>query len=130
MLALDTNALIHFFKGMGRVKERLLATPPAEVAIPSVVLYELEIGIAQSRQASKRRTQLDELVSVVTVLSFDASSAKRAAEVDTVLRRKGMPIGPLDTLIAGTALAHQATLVTHNTGEFQRVAGLKLVDWF
>jgi tRNA(fMet)-specific endonuclease VapC len=44
--ALDTNALIHFFKGAGRVKERLLATPPGEVAIPSVVLYELEIGIA------------------------------------------------------------------------------------
>ena len=130
MLALDTNALIHFFKGMGRVKERLLATAPAEMAIPAVVLYELEIGIAQSSQASKRRAQLEELVSVVTILSFDAASARRAAQVDTALRRKGTPIGPRDTLIAGTALAHQATLVTHNVREFRRVPGLKLVDWY
>jgi tRNA(fMet)-specific endonuclease VapC len=130
MLALDTNTLIHFFKGVGRVKDRLLATPPGEVAIPAVVLYELEIGIAQSRQPSKRRAHLEALVSVVTILSFDAACAKCAADVDTALRRKGTPIGPMDTLIAGTALAHQATLVTHNLGEFRRVPGLKLVDWF
>jgi predicted nucleic acid-binding protein len=36
----------------------------------------------------------------------------------------------MDTLIAGTALVHHATLVTHNTVEFQRVSGLALVDWF
>ncbi len=48
MFALDTNTLIYFFRGTGRVQDRLLAVPPAEVAIPSVVLYELEVGIAQS----------------------------------------------------------------------------------
>ena len=42
--ALDTNTLIYFFKGMGRVAESMLDQPPSEVAIPSVVLYELEFG--------------------------------------------------------------------------------------
>jgi len=32
-------------------------------------------------------------------------------------------------LIAAIALANQATLVTHNTREFSRVAGLKIEDW-
>lgn len=32
MFALDTNTVIYFFKGMGRVAERLLETPPREVA--------------------------------------------------------------------------------------------------
>jgi tRNA(fMet)-specific endonuclease VapC len=36
----------------------------------------------------------------------------------------------LDTLIAGTALANGAILVTHNTSEFSRVADLRLEDWF
>jgi predicted nucleic acid-binding protein len=40
------------------------------------------------------------------------------------------PIGPFDGLIAGTALAEKATLVTHNTREFGRVGGLSLVDWY
>jgi predicted nucleic acid-binding protein len=48
MFALDTNTLICFFKGLGRVKERLAAVSPANVAIPSVVLYELEVEIARS----------------------------------------------------------------------------------
>jgi tRNA(fMet)-specific endonuclease VapC len=36
----------------------------------------------------------------------------------------------MDTLIAGTALAHRATLVTRNMGEFSRVEGLQVEDWY
>jgi tRNA(fMet)-specific endonuclease VapC len=43
--------------------------------------------------------------------------------------RRGQPIGPYDVLIAAHARSLQATLVTHNTGEFGRVQGLLLEDW-
>jgi len=46
------------------------------------------------------------------------------------LKISGQSIGPLDTLIAGTALAHNATLVTHNVKEVRRVPGLTVIDWF
>ena len=49
MHALDTNSLIYFFKGQGRVAVNMLALPPEEIAIPAVVLYELETGIADGR---------------------------------------------------------------------------------
>lgn len=130
MFALDTNTLIYFFKGLGRVSEALFAVAPAEVAVPSVVLYELEVGIAQSSQPGKRRAQLESLLAVVTVLPLDLASAKRAAEVASSLLRTGKGIGPMDTLIAGVALANGATLVTHNTKEFRRVRGLDLADWY
>ena len=35
---LDTNTLIYFFKGEGRVAQHLLAIPPSEIGIPAVVL--------------------------------------------------------------------------------------------
>lgn len=130
MFALDTNTLIYFFKGVGRVAEALLAVPPADVAIPAIVLYEMEIGIAQSSHPSKRRAQLDRLLSVITVLPFDPKAARRAADVASSLLRTGKMIGPMDNLIAGTALAHGAILVTHNTKEFRRVRGLDLADWY
>jgi tRNA(fMet)-specific endonuclease VapC len=38
-------------------------------------------------------------------------------------------MGPYDTLIAATALRHQATLVTRNIREFSRVPGLHWLNW-
>lgn len=130
MYALDTNTLVYFFKGAGHVAEHLLAMSPRDIAVPAVVLFELEVGIAKSVDPRGRRTQLDELLAAVSVLPLGAAEARTAASVRATLERAGTPIGPFDTLIAGTALAHRATLVTHNTDEFSRVAGLPLVDWF
>ena len=127
--ALDTNTLIYFFKGHGQVAGNLLATPPADVMIPAVVVYEIETGIAKSTDPDKRKGQLAELLDAVTVLPFDIDSARRAARLRARLERQGTPIGPMDTLIAGTALAHNATLVTHNTTAFQRIPELQITDW-
>ena len=126
----DTNTLTYFFKGEGKVAERLFATPPAEVAISAVSLYEIEVGIAKSAQPARRRKQLDTFLAVVSVLPFDRSVARTAAEVRADLERRGISIGALNNLIAGTALAHRATLVTRNTHEFSRVRDLSIVDWY
>lgn len=130
MLALDTNTLIYFFKGVGRVAEHLLAQPPSEIGIPIIVVYEIETGIAKSAQPAARRQQFDQLLEVVRILPFDRSAARQAALLRARLERLGTPIGPLDTLIAGIALAQRSTLVTHNTAEFSRVKDLNLVDWY
>jgi len=129
MFVLDTNTLIYYFKGAGRVGDRLLSVAPADVAIPAIVLYELEVGVSASLHPAKRRAQLVTLLSVITVLPFDWKAAEHAGRVRGVLRRSGNAIGPLDTLIAGTAIAHGATLVTH-VREFRRVPGLSVVDWY
>jgi tRNA(fMet)-specific endonuclease VapC len=130
MYALDTNTVIYFFKGQGRVGERLLNTPPTEVALPAVVVYELEVGTAKMDAPEKRRKQLDELVAATTVLPFGIEEAKIGARIRVSLEGAGMKIGPLDNLIAATALRHNATLVTHNVGELGRVEGLAIRDWY
>lgn len=130
MYVLDTNSLIYFFRGEGDVARRLLATAPSDIAIPTVVLYELETGIAKSSDSAKRRAQLDRLLDVVTVLPLGVAEAKAAAAIRATLETAGTPIGPIDTLIAGTALASRGVLVTRNTREFQRVAGLIVESWY
>ena len=130
MYALDTNTVIYFFKDMGCVKQHLFSLPPHEIALPSVVLYELEVCIAKSTSPEKRRAQLDELLTVIQVLPFTENEAEITANVRATLEKSGTPIGPLDMMIAGIALAHQATLVTHNVKEFSRVKGLNVEDWF
>ena len=127
---LDTNTLIYFFKGMGQVATRLLQTPPKEIGVPTIVVYELEVGLAKSNAPAKRRKQLDELLATVQVLPFGIAEARQAAVIRAQLERLGQPIGAYDVLIAATAVAHGATLVTHNQQEFSRIAGLPLADWY
>jgi len=126
---LDTNTLIYFFKGLGRVAERLFAVLPSQVAVSAVSLYELEVGLARSTAPEKRRAQLDELMAVIRLLPFDALAAAESARLRVRLESRGAPIAPMDTLIAGTALAHGAVMVTRNTREFGRIDGLRVEDW-
>ena len=119
-----------FFKGQGRVGERLLATQPNRVGISAIVLHELETGIAKSTQPEKRRRQLESLVSSAVLFPFGKAEAAASALIRADLERAGTPIGPLDTLIAGTALANRAILITHNTQEFSRISTLTLEDWY
>lgn len=127
---LDTNTLIYFFKGEGNVAKEILARPPSAIGIPSIVLYELEVGIAKSTSPRKRLRQLEELTSVVQTLPFGIAEARASAAIRSSLEKKGTPIGPYDVLIAGTAKACNATLVTRNTREFKRVRGLALENWY
>ena len=59
----------------------------------------------------------------------EADEQQRLDSLRADLAAQGKPIGPHDILIAATARAHDAVLVTHNTGEFARVTGLRLEDW-
>ncbi len=130
MFLLDTNTLIYFFKGMGNVSVKLLQTPPNEIGIPSIVLFELEVGIAKSTSPQKRKQQLTTFLSIVDVLPFGTVEAKQASQIRVELEKQGNPIGPYDILIAATAIASRATLVTHNTKEFSRIEKLLIEDWF
>lgn len=130
MYLLDTNTLIYFFKGQGKVPERLLAVPPGEIAVPSVTVFEIETGIARSRQPERLRQDLDDLLTMVAVLPFGRPEARSAATIRAGLESAGIPIGPYDTLIAATALANALVLVTRNVREFSRIDGLKVENWF
>ena len=115
---------------MGKVPEHLFMQSPSDIIIPSIVIYELQVGIAKSENPNKRRKQLATLLEQVEVGNFSAKEAKISALIRATLEQQGQPIGPLDTLIAGYAKANNAILVTHNVKEFERVEGLIIEDWF
>ncbi|CUU04329.1 tRNA(fMet)-specific endonuclease VapC [Armatimonadetes bacterium GBS] len=127
---LDTDTVIYFFKGKGQVAEFLIQTPPTEIAISTISLYELQVGINRSRQPERAQLQLEQLLTWITVVPFDTSAASHAAKIRAELERIGLPIGTLDTLIAGIALSRGLILVSHNLAEFQRVPGLLVEDWY
>jgi tRNA(fMet)-specific endonuclease VapC len=125
---LDTNVIVHYLKGMPSVIRMMREMPRREVAIPSVVACELEYGTLKAG-GSRRRDMVFRLIADSKQVPFDNEAAMAAAGIRIDLESRGMTIGPIDLMVAGTALSRGAVLVTHNTREFERVRGLRLADW-
>jgi tRNA(fMet)-specific endonuclease VapC len=130
MYVLDTNTLIYHFKGQGQVTQNLARVLPKDIFVPTIVFFELQVGVVKSSSPEKRMQQMQQLLSQATLVPFDLEVAVASAQIRAHLEQQGTPIGSLDVLIAGTAVALQATLVTHNVREFSRVPGLAIADWY
>ena len=130
MYALDTNTLSYFLRGEGEVARRLNAATADQLGLPSVVAYELRYGLKRIGAGPRRLAELNQLLGALQPLPFDADAAEIAAQIRVELERRGESIGSFDLMIAATALAHHAILVTRNRREFERVPLLQLEDWF
>jgi tRNA(fMet)-specific endonuclease VapC len=74
--------------------------------------------------------QLQQLTQVISVnYDVNASLCEHYAQQFTRLKAAGTPIGANDLWIACHALSQNATLVTHNVREFERIEGLRVEDW-
>ena len=127
---LDTNVCIFSVKGrFPSIKERLERLTPEDIKIPSIVRAELLLGAKKSNNPEKALETIHRFLLPYEVLPFCAKAADIYADVRFALESKGTPVGPNDLIIASTAMAHNGTLITHNTKEFQRIRGLLSEDW-
>jgi tRNA(fMet)-specific endonuclease VapC len=127
---LDTNTCIRYLNQRSeRVTARFKAENEHGIVVCSVVRAELYFGAMKSSQPDVTMTKQRAFAERFTSLPFDDAAAEHYARIRADLTRAGTPIGPNDLMIAAIALAHDLTLVTHNTREFGRVAGLKIEDW-
>jgi tRNA(fMet)-specific endonuclease VapC len=130
LYALDTNTISYFFRGEGKIPEKIFACSPSEIAIPAIVEYEVRYGINKAKRQAKRFEQLNSFLSFINILPFGSKEACAAAEIRATLEQKGLIIGHYDILIAGTAKANNATLVTRNIDEFNRIEKLLVENWY
>ena len=127
---LDSNILIYAFKGLGNVRQHMSNIKDIDFALAAPVLFELQVGCLKSNRADAQAPLLADAVKRFTFLPFDMACTQAAASVRAYLESQGTPIGPIDNMIAGTALAHDLTVVTRNTREFSQVPNLKVENWY
>ena len=72
---------------------------------------------------------MDQFLTPLEIIDFDYYATLEYGKIRADLEKKGTPIGPLDTLIAAHARSLKLTLVTNNEREFERIPGLKIVNW-
>jgi tRNA(fMet)-specific endonuclease VapC len=126
----DTNVWIHHLNPAPSIaKTKLSSHSPSQIALCDVVKAELYYGAYKSAKREANLAVLSMLFAGFSSLPFDGEAARISGEIRAILARQGTPIGPYDLQIAAIALANDCVLVTHNVGEFSRIAGLKTEDW-
>jgi tRNA(fMet)-specific endonuclease VapC len=126
---LDTNICIYVINARPPlVLERFRREQLGSICVSSVTAAELAFGVAKSGSL-RNREALEMFLAPLEVLPFDNAVMWYHADLRADLQRRGEPIGALDTMIAAHAMAFNTTLVSNNTREFSRVAGLSLENW-
>lgn len=118
-VAIDTDVMIDFLRG--HPKAVALVEANAEVIILSaVVVAELYAGVREGAE----QAMLDELVAHLRVEPVTDAIAAAAG----LLKRdygKSHGVGLGDAIVAATALAHNAALLTLNTRHYPMLRNLK-----
>ncbi|MDD5269305.1 MAG: type II toxin-antitoxin system VapC family toxin [Methylococcales bacterium] len=129
---LDTNILIYLIKNKPpSIATRVNELGKDAVLCMSFISYaELLKGAEKSIRKAETLQQLNRLTQQITIsYQISVNLCEHYATQFTLLKEAGTPIGANDLWIACHALSQNATLVTHNLREFERVTGLKLEDW-
>jgi len=127
---LDTNICIYIIKRKPlKVLERFNNLTLGALGVSSITVAELQYGIMKSSNPEKNQEALDKFLIPLEILDFDFKATIEYGKIRAELEKKGMPIGPLDTLIASHALSLDLTLVTNNEKEFERISELKIENW-
>jgi tRNA(fMet)-specific endonuclease VapC len=129
---LDTNILIYLIKN----KPPAIATrindldKDATLCMSFFTYAELLKGAERSTRKGQVLRQISQLTQIIPV-EYDTSPSlcEHYATQFTLLKEAGTPIGANDLWIGCHALSKDATLVTHNLREFERITGLRLEDW-
>ncbi|HUZ96719.1 MAG TPA: type II toxin-antitoxin system VapC family toxin [Edaphobacter sp.] len=128
---LDTNILSETRKKQAdeRVISFLSSTEPSTLYISVLTLGELRKGVALKKRSDKDAAKkiaawVDGLEFSFSdrILGIDAATASLWGELSA---QRPRPV--IDTLLAATAIVHELTLVTRNTGDVRDI-DLRLLD--
>jgi tRNA(fMet)-specific endonuclease VapC len=126
---LDTNVLSQLIRDpQGAVAMQLATVGDAQVFTSVVVASELRFG-ARKKGSTVLTDRVDQLLASIEVAPLEVGVDRLYADIRHALESSGQLIGANDLFIAAHALEQEATLVTDNVAEFQRVPGLHIENW-
>ena len=125
---LDTDISSYLIRGDHETVTKKFSELYDSCAISSITAAELQYG-AKKRNNKQLTQKVKAFCDLVEIVPWDEDAAKAYAKLRVELETSGTPIGNMDMLIAASALARKAVLVTNNTEHFSRVKDLKLGNW-
>lgn len=135
MIHLDTSFVVDLLReakrsGTGRAHTFIERLDEDEVLALSVhVAGELLAGAELSRRPAQEAEQVYRLLEGLEIRYANEGFAPAYGRLYAALQKNGRSVGAMDLLIATAAVLDNASLVTGNVKEFQRVPGLRVVQY-
>ena len=130
MYIIDTYTCIELMRGrLPHTAQLMKQACPESFRVPFVVEAELMVGVEKSCRPRETRLCVERFLEPFQRIGFDSNCARAYGRIRAELERRGAKIGPNDLIIASTAVANGATLITANVREFMRVPSLSAEDW-
>ncbi len=126
---LDTNIVIYVIKRRPPALRQVFNQHVGQIGISTITFAELMHGVEKSSVPERNLRTVEDFVSRIEVLPYDSDAALHYGDIRADLERKGTTIGVNDLHIAGHARSAGLVLVTNNSREFERVEGLRVIDW-
>lgn len=123
-MILDSDVIINFLRKDHETIRKILALQNIEeLSTTSISTFEVLRGLSKLNKIEEGRKFLVNL----RIFDFDFKASEKAAEIFEELRKKGETIDALDLMIASIVIVNNETLMTKNTGHFERMSGLKIL---
>jgi tRNA(fMet)-specific endonuclease VapC len=125
---IDTDICSAHLRGAPSVTSRFLQHS-GRLHVSVICVAELSTWLFRKNTPTRFRDSCSVMLRDFTVLPVDETVAELFGKLGAGLADLGTSVSTPDLLIAATAMAHDLTLVTHNTRHFERIPGLSKVDW-
>ena len=124
----DTDISSYLIRGDHETVTKKFSELYDSCAISSITAAELQYG-ARKRNNKQLTQKVKAFCDLVEIIPWDEDAAKAYAKLRVELETSCPPIDNMDMLIAASAIARKAVLITNNTEHFSYIKDLKLGNW-
>ena len=125
---LDTDIASYLIRGDHPGVTKKFTELYEKCVISSITAAELQYG-ARKRNNRALTQKVQALCDLIPISPWNKDAAGSYAKLRVELETAGTPIGNMDMMIAASAIAEEAVLITNNTAHFSKIVSLKLEDW-
>lgn len=137
MILLDSNVISELMKSQpdAQVIAWMDRQPRISIWTTSVTLLEIRFGLQILPVGKRREQQMEAFEILLThklerrIAVFDSAAARHTADLMAARQKAGRPGDLRDSMIAGIALAANASLATRNTKHFENLRVPVINPW-
>jgi len=131
-ILIDASVLIDAERRRIDLSVKVKGREGEEFFLSVITASELLHGVWRARESairSRRAAFVEGLLERFPLLPIDLTIARIHAQLWAELESKGVSVGPHDSWVAASCIAHGYTLVTSDVEDFKRIPGLSVEQW-